>query len=107
MHSKITGGKKPDFQEFLIIPETNSVLQAWHINKDAQINAEIILKNIDKKFNGKRNDENAWISSLSNKEVLDVLKDLKDNICDERRLYLDEGFDAAASSLFKRKKYYY
>ncbi len=107
-HSQISSSaKKPDFQEFLLIPDTRSVLQAFDVNQNAKLNAKIILENVDKDFNGKENDEKAWITSLDDKRVLEVLKDLKDNIWDERKLYLDEGFDAAASGFFKRKKYHY
>ncbi len=100
-------GKKPDFQEFLLIPETNSAIQAFDINLEAKFNAQFILQNVDDKFKNKKNDEDAWITSLDDKRVLEVLKDLKDNIWDERRLYLDEGVDVAASTIYKRKKYHY
>jgi len=106
-HSLETKGKKPDFQEFLLIPECNSAIQSYEINNDAKFNAKIILKNVDLKFEGKKNDENAWLTSLDDKSVLEVLKDLKDNIYDEKKLYLDEGFDIAASGFYKRKKYHY
>jgi len=55
------------------------------------------LKEVDKKFCGEKNDENAWITSLIDKEVLDVLKQTK----------LPLGLDIAASSFYKRKKYVY
>ena len=99
--------KRPDFQEFLLIPETNSIIQAIGINKDAQVNAGMILKNVDENFKGNKNEEFAWLSSLNDKIVLEVLKDLKDNIYDERKLYLDEGIDIAASGFCARKKYQY
>ncbi len=100
-------GKKPDFQEFVLIPEINSAIQASDINNNAKFNAKFILKNIDDKFEEKKNDEDAWITRLDDKRGLEVLKDLKDNIYDERKLYLDEGMDVAASSFYKRKKYHY
>ncbi|MBU3907536.1 MAG: hypothetical protein KKA64_04785 [Nanoarchaeota archaeon] len=105
-HSSIDG-KKPDFQEFLIIPETNSVSQAWDVSKNAKVDAQIILKNIDEKFKSEKNDEDAWITSIEDKIVLEVLKDLKDNAWDERKIYLDNGIDIASSTFCKRKKYYY
>jgi len=106
-HSLETGGKKPDFQEFLLIPECNSVIQSSEIDNNAKFNAKFILENVDSKFEGKKSDENAWMTSLDDKSVLEVLKDLKDNIYDERKLYLDEGVDIAASGFYKRKKYHY
>ncbi len=105
-HSDIDAGK-PDFQEFLIIPETNSVTNSSNINKDAKIDAQIILKNIDSNFKSRKNDEDAWITSLDNKRTLEVLKDLKDNMWDGRKIYLDEGLDVAGSVFYKRKKYHY
>ena len=108
-HSEGLGerGLKPDFQEFLLIPESNNILSLWNINKSARANANIILNNVDSLFKGKTNDENAWQTSLDNKKVLEVLKDIKDNVHDEFKLYLDEGLDVAASSFYKRKKYKY
>ena len=107
-HSQVQpGAKKPDFQEFLLIPETNSAIQSSDIIHNTKLNAQTILKNVDNKFEGKKNDEDAWITSLNDKTILEIMKDFKDNIMDERKLYLDEGFDAAASTFFKRKKYHY
>ncbi len=92
-----TAGKKPDFQEFELIPDTKTVKEAYEANKRAKKEVEFLLKKIDKKFNGKKNDENAWLTSLTEKEVLDVL----------RNTHLPIGLDVAASSFFKRKKYNY
>jgi len=105
-HSQ-TDARKPDFQEFLLIPEVGYISEAWDVNKNAKVDAEIILKNIDEKFENKRNDEDAWITSLDDKRVLEVLKDMKDNTFDERSLYLAEGIDAAASVFYSRQKYHY
>ncbi len=93
-HSK---GKKPDFQEFLLIPKTNSVKDAFEMNKKAKKEISYFLKEKDEKFEGKKNSEDAWETSLNEKEVLDILKNLKIPI----------GLDIAASSFSKRKKYYY
>ncbi len=109
----IGGGKhsnserKPDFQEFLLIPKSTSVSESFDVNRGAKMNAQFILKNIDKKFNGKKNDENAWVTSLDDKTTLEVLKDLKDNVMDEKKLYLNLGIDIASSSFYSRKKYKY
>ena len=56
-----------------------------------------MLKNKDEKFKGERNDEDAWNTSLNEKEVFDLLKKLEIHL----------GVDVAASSFFKRKKYHY
>jgi enolase len=97
-HSQISNtGRKPDFQEFELIPDTKTIKEAYEANKKAKKEIESILKKVDKKFKSKKNDENAWITSLTDKEVLDVLK--------QTRLPL--GLDIAASSFYKRKKYVY
>jgi enolase len=89
--------KKPDFQEFLLIPNLKSVVKSFEINKKAKENTEYLLKKIDKNFESKKNDENAWMTSLNEKEVLEVLKKLK----------LPLGLDVASSGFYKRKMYHY
>ncbi len=95
--TKKNSGRKPDFQEFLLIPNLKSVRESFKINKERKQDAEEILKKIDEKFESEKNDEDAWITSLNEKQVLDVLKKLK----------LPLGLDVAASSFYKRKKYNY
>jgi len=92
-----TEGKKPDFQEFLIIPDTKTVKEAFNVLIESKKHAEYLLKKKDKNFKSKTNDENAWITSLNDKEVLDVLSEIK----------VPLGIDVAASGFFKRKKYHY
>mgnify|MGYP001573201832 CR=1 FL=1 len=94
MHSQ---GKKPDFQEFLLIPKAKTVKEAWEISKKIKKTLETSLKKEDTGFNGKKNDEDAWQTSLNEKEVLDILKNSGVNL----------GIDVAASSFHKRKKYLY
>lgn len=99
----IGGGKhssskiKPDFQEFLLIPDESSVEKSFEINKKLKSEIKPLLKIKDKKFSGEKNDENAWKTSLNGKEILDILKTKKIPI----------GLDIAASSFMKRKKYFY
>src|SRR3989344_4648504 len=92
-----TAPKKPDFQEFLLIPNTKSVSEAFKSNKETKKRIEMDLKDKDDNFKGKKNDENAWITSLNEKEVLEILKNSR----------VDYGVDIAASSFYKRKKYHY
>ncbi len=89
--------KKPDFQEFLLIPDSKSVKNAFEINKETKKKIRDILLMEDKKFKGERNDEDAWMSSLNEKEILDILKNTKIPI----------GLDIAASTFYKRKHYNY
>jgi len=94
---KHSDGKKPDFQEFLLIPKSKSVKEAQEINKRAKKQISEILKKNDERFKGKKNDEDAWKTSLNEKEVLDSLKILK----------IPLGLDVAASGFYRRKKYHY
>jgi enolase len=94
MHSS---GKKPDFQEFLLIPKTKTIKEAWEISKKIKKSLEPMLKKMDSSFNGKKNDEDAWQTSLNEKEVLDILTNTE----------IDLGVDIAANSFHKRKKYQY
>src|SRR3989338_1865277 len=92
-----SGGKKPDFQEFLLIPNLKSVKENFEKNKKLKEEAKFLLRNKDEKFKGERNDEDAWNTSLNEKEVFDLLK----------KLEIPLGVDVAASGFFKRKKYHY
>lgn len=89
--------KKPDFQEFELIPNTKNVREAYEMNKTSKKEIEFALKKTDKNFKSKKNDENAWITSLTDKEVLEVIKNAN----------LPMGLDIAASGFYKRKKYLY
>ncbi len=94
-HSDLS--KKPDFQEFLLIPELKSVEKAFEIQKNEKRKIKEILLREDSKFHGERNDEDAWAVSLNEKEVLDILKKTRIPI----------GVDVAASGFYKRKNYNY
>lgn len=89
--------RKPDFQEFLLIPKSQSVKESFEKNKKTKKEIKEILEKVDNKFSGKKNDENAWSTSLNEKEVLDVLA----------RVKVPLGLDIAASGFYKRKKYKY
>ena len=94
---KHSQGKKSDFQEFLLVPKTNSVKNAFEINKKAKKELAYSLMEKDKKFENKKNYEDAWETSLNEKEILDILKNLG----------IPLGIDTAASSFYRRKKYHY
>ena len=101
---KVVGGgkhsslnKKPDFQEFLIIPRTKTIKEASEISKKIKKQLEQDLKLEDEKFKSKLDDENGWASSLNEKEILEIIK----------KYDVDIGLDIAASSFYKRKKYHY
>jgi enolase len=96
LHQK-TAGKRPDFQEFLLVPESGSVKEAWETNKKIKKEMEFSLKKADKNFEGKKNDEDAWETSLNEKDVLDLLNQFN----------ISFGVDAASSTFYSRKKYHY
>ena len=117
--------KKPDFQEFLLVPNLKPVKDQFEINKKSKKEAEFFLKKIDENFKSKKNDEEAWETSLNEKEVLETLKILGQNLGAtksqavpmHRNMNKDFigfknnifqiGIDVAASSFYKRKKYNY
>ncbi len=95
-HSQ-TKERKPDFLEFLLIPKTTDPKEAIETNKRIQKDVGMSLGERDKKFKFKKNDENAWMTTLNEKEILDILKTYD----------VDLGLDIAASGFYKRKKYHY
>jgi enolase len=92
-----SGEKKPDFQEFELIPDVKGVEKAFEMNKKAKKESEELLRKKDEDFNGEKNDENAWRTSLTDKEVLDILGKAK----------IPLGIDIAASGFYSRKHYDY
>jgi enolase len=99
----IGGGKhssserKPDFQEFELIPNEKTLEKSFELNKKIKNELKVILKRKDNKFSEQKNDEDAWMTSITDKEVLDILKDMK----------VPLGIDAASSGFYKRKNYNY
>jgi enolase len=89
--------KKPDFQEFLLIPKEESIKEAFEKNKKIKKDVERELEKKDEKFSNKKNEENAWITSLNEKEILEILKNYE----------IPMGIDIASSGFYKRKKYLY
>ena len=96
-HSEDINEKKPNFQEFLLIPESNSATQSFEIAKAGKKDTELNLKEKDKEFKSKKNDEDAWKTSLDDKSVLEVLS----------KLNFQLGIDVASSTFHKRGKYHY
>ncbi len=90
-------GKRPDFQEFLISPNEGSIEKDFKKNIELKKEIGERLKERDGSFKGRKNDENAWETTLNEKEVLEILK----------RESVDVGLDVACSSFYKRKKYHY
>ncbi|VVB79359.1 Enolase [uncultured archaeon] len=89
--------KKPDFQEFLLISDLKSARENSESNKKIRNSVGDELKIEDKTFTFKVSDEKGWMTSLNEKEVLDILT----------RFKLPFGVDVASSSFYSRKKYHY
>ena len=95
LHSKERWGKKPDFQEFLLIPKEKTFCKAVSVNVRAYHYVSSVLKT------SKANDEGALKTSKTNEEVLEVLDDVS------QRFGLRIGLDVAASSFFHKGYYMY
>lgn len=89
LHSK--NKNHPTFQEFLLIPNKKSIKQNVKIMNSVYAKLKSKLKAKSK------NDEGAWNTSLSNSEILEILKKEKIRI----------GIDAAASSFYNKGTYCY
>jgi enolase len=96
---------KPDFQEFLVVCNKNPAIGEI-INKKAHEDAGLIIKSLTASML-KKNDENAWQTDEDNEKVLEIMKDVQENVFDESGIHLDIGIDVAASQIFKNEKYYY
>ena len=95
LHSKLIEGKRPDFQEFLLIPREKTFSRAATINLRAQEYTRKLLKARS------RNDEGAWRTDKTNEEVLDILKTVA------KRYKLRIGLDVAASTFYENGYYKY
>jgi len=95
LHSKMVKGKRPDFQEFLLIPKEKTFSRAVTVNLRAYDEAKHLLKT------RKKNDENAWMTDKTNEEVLEILK----KVAKKHKMRI--GLDIAASSFYERGYYKY
>jgi len=95
LHSKKIKGKRPDFQEFLLIPKEKTFSRAVTVNIKAYGKAQRLLKSNSK------NDENAWQTPKTNEEVLEILADVA------KHFKLRIGLDIASSSFFDKGYYLY
>jgi enolase len=97
LHSELINNRRPDFQEFLLVPKDNSMIKNSEKTHKAKEDTKLLLKTRDQNFKEKTNDENAWMTSLGEKEILEILETTK----------IPLGLDVAASGFYKRKKYHY
>lgn len=100
LHTRVRT-KKPDFQEFLFLSRGGTVSKAVSKNIMAYYETKMKVRLREKKLKIKTNDENAIICSLSNQEVLEIMRDVA------KRFDLDIGLDIAASSFYDEKRQFY
>ncbi len=105
LHTKELNGKKPDFQEFLIIPRVKLFCDNVFLMRKAHEEIKKILEL--RKSKGKLNDENSWSTSLDNEECLKILSKIADSLSDEAGCRVEIGVDVASSSLFENGFYVY
>lgn len=100
-HAKIN----PDFQEFLVTCNKNPSI-ARVVNKNCHDEAYAILKGLTLR-ELRVNDENAWQTDLDNERVIEVMKEVTEDVLEETGVHVDVGLDIAASQFFKKNKYVY
>ena len=94
--------KKPDFQEFLLIPVKEKSFEKM-VSKmlHAYKFVEIVLEKFEKKWAVKKNDENAWETRMMNEQVLVLMDAIA------KKFDLKIGIDAASSGFWKGGLYQY
>jgi len=101
-----SNGKKPDFQEFHLIPLCN-FKKAVQINKFAHKKIKKILFKIDNNFRKKLNDENAWSTSLNDIKIIFLLDKVRKTLEIKFKCKIILGIDFASSSFYKKNRYLY
>lgn len=96
-----SSGKRPDFQEFLLIPDEKNFSRAITKNIHAYRFAKKLIKKADKNWKATKNDESAWQVQLSNEDALEVLF----NVAKEFDLRI--GLDIASSGFCSANGYYH
>jgi len=107
---KHTFGKSPDIQEYLVLPVgASTFLDAAVANARTHRRVGALLKQRGNVFNGGRNDEGAWVCTLTNEEALEVVVKACEEVSDELGFTVRAGLDIAASTLWnpKRERYVY
>jgi len=100
-HGKI----KPDFQEFLVVCNKDPKA-AKSINKNCYDKAKEILSRFTLR-EIRTNDENAWETDLDNERVIQIMKEVAEQVYQETGVHVDVGLDIAASQFFSNGKYNY
>jgi enolase len=105
MHCKNSGS---DFQEFLVYPiGSKNLEQDIGANNKVHELAKKKLNEVDKNFKNEITDEGAWVSGLSNTEILDLLSEVVKEVSKEFNFQIRLGLDIAASSFWDGEHYNY
>lgn len=100
-------GIKPDFQEFLVVCNKNPSIGKV-VNKDCHEEAGKLISNLQKsKKEITKNDENAWNAEFDNELVLEIMKEIAEDVFEETGTHVDLGLDCAASQFFENGRYAY
>ncbi len=97
---------KPDFQEFLISPDTKKFFDSYFISMQAYKTVKHLLPK-EEQIQQQLSAKNALLTSLSNEEVLELLKKVKEEIKEKFDTTLRIGVDMEASSFFFDSSYLY
>lgn len=103
-------GRSIDIQEILVFPvNVKSYKDAYNALLYVHKTVGKLLSERDRCFNGGRNDEGAWTTSLKDEDALEIVRDAIDIVSGDLGIDLHLGVDIAASSLWDEsiKKYYY
>ncbi|MEA3379167.1 MAG: enolase C-terminal domain-like protein [Nanoarchaeota archaeon] len=96
-----TAQSSNDIQEFLLIPNSKSFYENAFVNN-------FLHKKIKSQIKAScKTDEGAWVTNLSNIEVLEFLYNYLSDKDNTLGINVDLGLDVAATSFFSRKKYLY
>lgn len=112
LHSKKIKGKRPDFQEFLLVGNEKKFGRAVTKNLRAYEYAKRLLAKsgegkavsggrLFREWRRDRNDEGAWMTGRSNEEVLEVMVKVA------KKYDLKIGLDIASSSFYDKGYYRY
>lgn len=105
MHTRNLKGKKPDFQEFLILPRAKKFSdRIFLMNKAWEITGNRLKL---RKTQGSLNDEGAWSTSLGNEEVLEIMQETREELTNQIDNKIGIGIDAASSSFYSGYVYDY
>lgn len=108
----IGGGKhskekiKPEFQEFLIIPNSETFFKNYLILQQAYKEVERELMK-EGKLSHHKTIENAFVVSMEIEEIFELLTRIKNRIIDNFNEEMDIGVDIAANSFYKNRVYEY